>query len=179
MGFGLVERYDCLDWIHWVNRQTGGEIPVYLCGVSMGASTVLMTSGLVLPPNVRGIIADCGYTSPAAIWEHVARRHLHLSYRICGGPVNRLAGKRIRMAVDAETCPLALSRSQVPVLFIHGTEDRFVPIEMTFENYKACASPKQLFVVPGAAHGMSYLTDQKGYEAVVQNFWNSFDKKLS
>lgn len=174
IGFGLMERHDCLDWIDWVNKKTGEKLPVYLCGVSMGASTVLMAAGLPLPDNVRGILADCGYTSAVDIWKHVAKK-AHLSYRVCGKPAGRLAKKRLSIAIDAESCPQALSRSKVPVLFVHGTDDRFVPVEMTYENFKACTAPKRLFIVPGAEHGMSYLVDKKGYEATLKAFWADFD----
>lgn len=176
MGFGLIERYDCLDWVNWVNDRTGGKHPIYLCGISMGASTVLMAAGQKLPPNVRGIIADCGFTSPVDIWKYVAKNHLRLPYGVCGGPAGRSAQKRLRMAVDEETCPKALARCRVPVLFVHGTDDSFVPVEMTYENYKACQSPKRLFIVPGAEHGMSYLVDPEGYRAAVEGFWEEFDK---
>ena len=174
IGFGLTERYDCLDWVDWVNEKTGEGLPIYLCGISMGASTVLMAGGLPLPDNVRGILADCGYTSAVDIWKHVAK-NLHLSYGICGGPAGRIAKKRLCMDMDSESCPQALTRCHVPVLFVHGTDDKFVPIEMTYENFKACAGPKRLFVVPGAEHGMSYLVDPKGYEATVKAFWHDFD----
>ena len=175
IGFGLTERYDCLDWINWINENSEMPLPIYLCGVSMGASTVLMAAGLPLPDNVRGIVADCGYTSAVDIWKHVARK-AHISYSMCGRPAGRMAKKRLKMAVDAETCPQALARSKTPVLFIHGTDDKFVPIEMTYENFKACAAPKRLFVVPGAEHGMSYLVNQKGYESAIQSFWAEFDE---
>ncbi len=59
----------------------------------------------------------------------------------------------------------------IPVLFIHGTDDTFVPVEMTYENYKACNAPKKLFIVPGATHAMSYLVDKNGYENTVKEFW--------
>lgn len=174
IGFGLTERYDCLDWINWVNKNTEKTLPIYLCGVSMGASTVLMAAGLSLPDNVRGIVADCGYTSPVDIWKHVAKQ-AHISYGMCGRPAGRLAKKRLQIAVDAETCPQALSRSKTPVLFVHGTDDKFVPVEMTYENYKACNAPKRLFIVPGAEHGMSYMVDPKGYESAIKAFWAEFD----
>jgi fermentation-respiration switch protein FrsA (DUF1100 family) len=176
MGFGLTERYDCLDWIHWVNKHTGGNLPIYLCGVSMGASTVLMATDLPLPENVRGVVADCGFTSPVDIWKHVARQ-AHLAYGVCGGPIGRIAKKRLQMAADATSCPQALAKSKIPVLFVHGTDDRFVPIEMTYANFKACAAPKRLFIVPGAEHGMSYLVDPAGYQAAIRDFWHTFDKK--
>ena len=177
ISFGLAERHDCLDWINWANENSRKTLPIYLCGISMGASTVLMAGGLSLPENVHGIIADCGYTSAVDIWKHVAK-NLHLSYGICGGPAGKLAEKRLQMAMDSESCPQALSRCHVPVLFVHGTDDRFVPIEMTYENYKACAAPKRLFIVPGAEHGMSYLVDPKGYENALKAFWEDFDQEI-
>lgn len=67
MGFGLTERYDVLDWVNWAIDRCGQEIPIYLAGVSMGATTVLMAAGLDLPNNVHGIAGDCGFTSPQAI----------------------------------------------------------------------------------------------------------------
>ena len=62
---------------------------------------------------------------------------------------------------------------------IAGTDDDFVPVEMTYENYKACAAEKRLLIVPGAGHGMSYILDKEGYEKAVLEFWNEFDRKTS
>ena len=69
----------------------------------------------------------------------------------------------------------ALLATDVPVLFVHGTDDHFVPIEMTYKNYEACASPKRLLVVPGAEHAMSYYVDSRAYEKAVLDFWKDFD----
>lgn len=171
MGFGLLERYDCYDWINWVNERMGSNLPIYLGGLSMGATTVLMTSGFSLTKNVKGIIADCGFTSPGEIWKHVVKNNLHLPYEIYGALANELCRKRINVSSDEYSTIQALQNSKTPVLFIHGTEDNFVPIQMTYENYKACASPKTLFVVPGAGHGMSYIWDKKGYETATKTFW--------
>ena len=67
MGFGLLERHDCLCWLRWLHENGCAGLPVYLCGISMGASTVLMTAGQPLPENVIGVLADCGYTSAKEI----------------------------------------------------------------------------------------------------------------
>lgn len=171
MGFGLIERYDCIDWLRWINQNTGGNLPVYLAGVSMGASTVLMASALDLPENVRGILADCGYTSVHAIWKHVTEQNLHLLYGIHGPFADRLCKRKIHAGTKDYSTTEALKTCRVPVLFVHGTEDRFVPVGMTFENYQACRAPKRLFVVPGAGHGMSYFVDRSGYERETRSFW--------
>jgi len=140
----------------------------------MGATTVLMAAGHPLPASVRGIIADCGFTSPKAIWKHVVQGNLHIPYGFVGSSLDK-AYQQIADADSDYSCETALQDCHVPVLFIHGTDDRFVPIEMTYDNYKACAAPKRLFVVPGAEHGMSYFEDKEGYEKTVKQFWADYD----
>ena len=174
MGFGLTERFDCPEWVKWVNQRCGSELPIYLTGVSMGATTVLMAAGLELPDNVKGIIADCGFTSPEEIWKHVARHNLHLPYGIRRSAANGICKRKIHMAANAYSTLDALKNTRIPVLLIHGTDDHFVPVEMTYQNYKACVGPKQLFVVPGADHGMSYLVDGEGYRRRMAEFWSSY-----
>lgn len=175
MGFGMMERYDCLEWVKWVNTRNETGLPIYLAGVSMGAATVLMASGLDLPRNVHGIISDCGFTSPHDIWKHVVENNLHLSYGVVGNIASDICKKKIQMGAKDYSTIEALKTNKIPVLFIHGTDDHFVPVEMTYENYKACTAPKRLFVVPGADHGMSYSVDEKGYQAAMRDFWNEFD----
>lgn len=175
LGFGLLERHDCRGWIDWVNRKTEGKLPIYLAGISMGATTVLMTAGMDLPENVRGIIADCGFTSADDIWRHVARHNLHLHYGIYAGTANALCKKRLSMDAKEYSTLDAMAECEVPVLFIHGTEDAFVPVEMTYENYKTCTAPKHLLVVPGANHGMSYCMNTQGYQEAVLDFFRRYD----
>lgn len=175
MGFGLLERYDCLDWINWVNERTDAKLPIYLGGISMGATTVLMTAGFDLPENVRGIVADCAFTSPHAIWKHVIENNFHLPYGLYSKAARDLCKRKIQMSSDSYSTQEAMQKCTVPVMLIHGTDDHFVPVEMTYENYKASVSPKRLFIVPGAEHGMSYIVDKVGYEDAVKKFWNDYD----
>lgn len=177
MGFGLLERYDCLDWINWAIEETEGKLPVYLGGVSMGATTVLMTAGLNLPDRVCGIVADCGFTSPEAIWKHVVENNLRMTYgNFRGAVASDLCKKRISIGAGDYSTIDAMKVCPVPILFIHGTDDRFVPVEMTYENYKNCISPKELLIIPGAEHGMSYFLGKDQYEQKIIDFWNNYDK---
>ena len=179
MGFGVLERFDCLEWLRWIGNENRENLPVYLAGVSMGAATVLMASGLELPVEVCGIIADCAYTSPEAIWSHVARKNLHLSYRGRKAVVEGICRKRLHCGAGECSTVDALKHNRCPVLFIHGTDDHFVPVEMTYENYKACAAPKHLLVVPGADHGMSYVVDKTGYQTAMMAFWSECERTIS
>ncbi len=178
MGFGLTERFDCLEWIRWVTERCGDRLPIYLCGVSMGATTVLMAAGLSLPQNVHGIMADCAFTSPDAIWRHVANKNLHLIYDLHRGFADALCREKLRVGLTDYSTIDALRTATVPVLFIHGTDDHFVPVRMTYENYKACAAPKRLLIVPGADHGMSYFMNRDEYEKRAREFWQEFDGQV-
>ncbi len=177
IGFGLIERFDCRDWIDWVNENINpSNLPIYLAGISMGATTVLMASSLELSKNVHGIMADCGFTSPHAIWKHVADNNLRISYSLVSAMANSMYKKRIDMNTDDYSTTQALAQTNIPVLLIHGSDDRFVPVEMTYENYKACQSPKKLLIVPGATHAMSYYINTFEYQNAVKKFWKEFDK---
>lgn len=175
IGFGVTERHDCLEWIRWVMKNDLDELPIYLCGVSMGATTVLMTAGLEMPKCVHGIMADCGFTSPDEIWRHIANNNLHLTYHLRRTIARNIYERKNEACKFDYSTVDALRTSRTPVLLIHGTEDHFVPVEMTYRNYMACSAPKRLLIVPGADHGMSYLMDKAGYETAVRNFWQEFD----
>ena len=175
MGFGLLERYDCLSWVNRV-VSFGDGLPIYLSGISMGAATVMMAAGLELPDQVHGIVADCGYTSPDAIWKYVTEKNLHLPYTgFRRKVIEDLCRRKLNSESSRYSCADALAKAKVPVLFIHGSSDHLVPVRMSYENYLACASPKRLLIVPGAEHGMSYLIETEKYQQAVLDFWRDFD----
>ena len=174
ISFGLMERFDAYEWLKWASEKT--NLPIYAAGVSMGASTVLMMTEFELPERVKGIIADCGYTSPNDIWKHVVKNNMHLPYGLYSAGVEGECKKKINHGAEGISCIEALRKCKVPILFVHGTDDKFVPVEMTYENYKACASEKRLFIVPGASHGMSYMTDTEGYQRKLLEFWADYDE---
>ena len=167
--FGVKERFDCLDWIAYANERFGKETPILLMGLSMGAATVLMAAGLELPANVKGIMADCGFSSPKEILQEVIKQ-MKFPVRITYFFVRTAA--RIFGHFDPEEASAieALKEAKVPVLIIHGDDDRFVPSRMSRENYDACASAKEILIVPGAGHGLSYCVDAKAYEKAVEDF---------
>ncbi len=172
MGFGMMERFDCMEWIKWLGSHTE-NLPLYLAGVSMGATTVLMTANLELPSNVRGIMADCGFTSAHDIWKHVTEKNLHLPYPLHSA--DALCREKTSMGTrDCSTVDV-LKESRVPVLLAHGTVDSFVPVSMTYENYLACKSPKHLLIVPGADHGMSHFKEPERYEQETLKFFHAYD----
>ena len=177
MGFALLERYDCREWVKWVSEKTSQDLPVYIYGVSMGSATVMMTAGLDLPENVKGVIADCGYTSPQDIWKHLLHKNMHLPY-------GRLLDLMMKVKFELRTGERdidhssidALKKCDLPVLFVHGAEDDFVPPEMSYRNYEAFEGDKELLIVEGAAHAVNYRTDPAAYEAAVKRLWAKAEK---
>lgn len=168
--FGIMEKYDCLSWIEYAIARFGANQKIILYGMSMGASTTLMASGLELPQNVVGVVADCGYTSPSAIIKKVIVDRgypVHLTYFFV-----RLGGIIFgHFDISDRTHADYLARSKTPTLFIHGSDDRFVPCEMGIENYNTCACEKKnILIVDGAGHGISYMTDKLAYMSAVNDF---------
>ncbi len=172
ISFGVYERFDCLDWIEWAGEYFGKHIPVYLAGVSMGASTVLMSCGQKLPSYVKGCIADCGYTSPEEIWRHVASDCLHLIYP--ASTLRSLCKEKLHFDPGRHSTLAAMAKATLPILFIHGEDDHFVPMEMSLENYDACASDKMIMLSPGAEHGLSYYVEPERYQDYMLRFFERF-----
>ena len=168
--FGVKERMDCLKWIEYARERFGNRIRILLCGISMGASTVLMASGMDLPENVRGIVADCPFTTPKEIVYKVSK-DLKLPPRIIWPLLRlgaRLYGRFDPAGVDAAE---AVKRSPVPILLIHGEDDRFVPCEMGRRIAAANPDRVELHTFPNAGHGLSFLIDRPRYEQITKAFF--------
>ncbi len=175
IGFGLLERFDALSWINYVNSINEKNLPIYLTGISMGASTVLMASGFELGNSVKGIIADCGFTSPKEIFRYVTRTNFKIPILFRQNLVDEFCKSKINFASDDYSTLVAMKNCKIPILFIHGEKDTFVPIEMTYQNYETCIAEKMLFTVPGATHGLCYVYDKDGYEKALKSFWEKYD----
>ena len=176
IGFGILDRYDCLSWLNYVNSRFGDDKQLILFGTSMGGSTVLMAAGLPdFPKNVKAIIADCAFTSPEEVFTHVLKR----DYKLPKFPImninNVICKKKAGYGFSDCSTIDAVSKTTCPVLFIHGKEDTFVPPWMSERNYEACASPKELLMMENAGHGGSYYENPELYEKTAKAF---LDKHL-
>ena len=165
--FGMKERYDVLAWCRWLTEERGCTQPVFLDGISLGCSTVLMASDLDLPDSVAGIIADCGYTSAYEIIAAVMKNMLKLPpFPVM--PLLQLAARaELGMPLDAVSAEDCVRRTSIPILFAHGEQDHFVPAEMGKRNHAACASRKWLLLSPEAAHGESWLKSREEYTQLI------------
>ena len=169
MTFGVLERHDCLRWADYAAKRFGNDRKIFLSGVSMGAATVLMAASLPLPENVSGIIADCPYSTPGAIIRKVIS-DMHAPATLLY-PFVALGAFLYGGFCIWEESPLhAVTNTKIPVLLIHGSEDKFVPSHMSTWIYDRCGGDRYIELFPGAGHGGCCATDPKRYEKILRSF---------
>lgn len=170
MTLGVRERTDVPVWVDYAASRFGAKHPIFLQGASMGASTVTMASAYHFSGNVRGLIADCGFTSPhevvSSVWRDKTPFPAHFAVWLLDLFARWFADFSLRECDAAD----ALARTEYPVLFLHGAADKFVPSYMTRRAYEACGSEKTLLLVEGAGHCMSYLVGRSRVEAAYRDF---------
>lgn len=168
--FGIKESEDCLCWINYLVDRFGSDCKIILAGVSMGAATVLMATELDLPSNVKGVIADCPFSSPSKMIKKVIKEDMHLPAKILF-PFVWLGGVVYGHFNISKTSALkAMEKCNVPILLIHGLADTLVPPYMSKEVYDACKTKKYILLVEGATHAVSYIKDERAYINQVEEF---------
>lgn len=176
IGFGWHERKDYVQWINYIIEKKGVDSEILLHGVSMGGATVLMTSGENLPEQVKAIVEDCGYTSAEGVLEYQLKR----MYNLPGFPIVNVTSMLTKLKAGytfSEASALEqVKKAKVPIMFIHGEKDTFVPFEMVYELYDAANTEKELYVVPDAEHGNAYDINPSLYEEKVTNFVTKYIK---
>lgn len=173
VGMGWHDRLDMVDWINTIVAQDP-QAEIILYGVSMGGATVMMTAGEELPANVKAIVEDCGYTSADGIFTY----QLKDLFGLPKFPVIQAASvvSKIRAGywLGEASALDQVAKSVTPMFFIHGDADAFVPFDMVHEVYEAATCPKELYVVPDAAHGYSATLAGEVYWGKVFDFVNQF-----
>lgn len=171
--FGILERKDVLGWIKYANKRFG-SVPIMLSGVSMGAATVLMVSGMDLPKNVKGILADCPFDAPANIIKKVLGQDRGLPVKFVY-PLILLGGKVYgKFNLEEDTPIQAVKKSKVPILLIHGDADRFVPYEMSCNIHKAAPDKIEFHTIHDAGHAINYVTKPEQYTRIVKAFTQKY-----
>lgn len=175
IGFGILDRFDCLRWIKYVNNRFGSEKQIVLYGVSMGATTVLMTAGFPeVAESVKAVIADCAFTSPYEVFKHILKRDYHLPPFPVMDMNDAMCRKKAGYGFSDYSTIDAVQSTTIPCLFIHGSEDNFVPVYMSRQNYNACSSEKDIMIVQNAGHGASYYENVPAYEEKIISFTEKY-----
>lgn len=172
-GFGALDARDCAGWCRIIAERIP-ERAIFLHGISMGGATVCIAAGSPLPPQVKGIISDCAYSSATEQFSHVMRTSMHIPGWI-GAILLPVASLFCRLRAGyffGEASPIdALPRAAVPMLFIHGGKDDYVPTAMAHRLHAACPTSTGLLIVDDATHGVSYPVDPDAYGAALDTFF--------
>lgn len=170
VGFDYFEANDMLDWIDYLVERFGKDIKIILHGVSMGGATVCQMASRV-PKQVKFIVSDCAYTSAYDQFKKMVN----------GAGINKSAHSMIQIvnAMNKRLAKYDLSQtdvrdsvvnSKVPMLFVHGKVDDFVPVEMCYELYDICNAEKEIFIVDDAYHAQSVVKAEKQYYALLDKY---------
>ena len=166
---GWCERFDIVDWINYINRNELGA-KIVLHGVSMGAATVMMTTGEKLPKNVICAIEDCGYTSVYDAYTYKIPQMMKIPAFPFINVFRHAIKKRVGFDIKEASALEQVKKSKTPILFIHGDEDSVVPVEMAKTLYKNANCDKEILIIKGANHEMSALLCPDLYWKTVWNF---------
>ncbi len=175
IGMGWDDRIDIISWINKILAENPNA-EIVLHGVSMGAATVLMTSGEEIPSNVKAIVADCGYTS---VWDEFAYQ-LDDLFSLPEFPILNVSSivAKIRAGyfLGEASSIKQVKKSKTPILYIHGDKDDFVPYYMMEKLYNATNSEKEMLTIKGAEHAKASEVDPETYWTTVNNFINKYIK---
>lgn len=176
IGYGWNDRLNVIKWAEMLVEQNS-DSEITLFGVSMGAATVMMASGEEsLPDQVVNIIEDCGYSS---VWDELKYQAKEM-YNLPAFPilyeVSAISKIRAGFSYGQASSVNQLKNNTRPVLFIHGSDDAFVPTSMVYKNYQATQGEKELYIVKGAGHAKSFETDPQAYIEKISTFLKKYEK---
>ncbi|TLG74229.1 alpha/beta hydrolase [Culicoidibacter larvae] len=171
IGMGWPDRIDYLDWISKMIDQNGKDSQIIVHGVSMGGATVAMLSGETLPEQVKFLVEDCGYTSAWDIFEY----QLNDLYSLPAFPILNATSVMTKIRAgylfDEASAVEQVKKATLPMIFVHGSDDTFVPTEMVYQLYDAAPVEKELLIVEGAQHGNAFSVDQTGtYKQLINTY---------
>ena len=173
-GFGWPDRLDLIDWTEKLVEKLGADTEVIYHGLSMGAATVLMASGEEeLPRQVKAIVADSPYESVYQLFAYQMNRMFHLPAFPLLDSTSLLTKIRAGYLFKEASALSEVEKTDVPILYVHGNADTFVPVAMAEDLYQNTSSDSELYLVDGANHGESFAMDKTEYKNRVQHFLNN------
>ncbi len=173
IGMGWHDRLDVKKWIEYIVNENGNS-SIILYGVSMGATTVMMVLGEQLPSNVRLAIEDCGYNSIKEEVEYLVNFMFGLPAWPIVSAANLITKLRAGFFLGDGNCVEQLKKNKLPVLFIHGDSDTFVPTSNLEKLFKASNGPKEKLIIENASHAKSLVMDFDLYWDTIKSFLDKY-----
>ncbi|MGP4074205.1 alpha/beta hydrolase [Piscibacillus sp. B03] len=174
--FGWHSRLDLVDWVNRLVDKQGEDTEIILHGLSMGAATVLMTSGEELPDNVKAVIADSPYTSVYDLFDYQMGRMFKLPSFPLLDSTSVVTKAKANYSLKEASALKQVKKTDLPILYIHGNNDEFVPTRMTQELYDNTNSEKQLKIFDKSSHGEAFAIYREEYIETLEQFLNEYMK---
>lgn len=172
IGMGWTDHYDCNMWIDYILSQDPDAV-IVLHGQSMGAATALMMTGEEnLSENVAAVVSDCSYTDAYSMFGEKIKEWFNLpAFPIVDTACIVLKVRGGYNLKDASAIN-AVQKSNTPTLFIHGSDDAMISVQMTKSLYESASCPKKLLIVEGAGHAQAQDKDPDTYYSTIKEFLN-------
>ena len=174
--FGIKESEDLINWIKYLNKNYKDK-SIILAGVSMGATTILMSlKDIKKNMHVKCVISDCAYIIPKDEILYCIKNYFHINGKIFINMINIWSKLIAKFDLKEKDTITSLKNTNIPILFIHGKDDDFVPVENTNKNYELYKGTKEILLIDDANHGLSYLIDPNKYIKTVTKFIKKYNK---
>lgn len=167
---GWKDRLDVMQWMQIANHLFGDSTQMVVHGISMGGATTMMVSGEKQPPYVKCFVEDCGYTSVWDEFTHELKSSFHLPAFPLMYTTSWLCDRKYGWNFKEASSLNQVAKSELPMLFIHGDKDTYVPTWMVYPLYETKPAPKELWIVLGASHAVAYKENKEEYTQKVHNF---------
>lgn len=171
---GWLDRKDVMQWMEVANQIYGDSTRMVVHGISMGAATTMMVSGEAQPDYVKCFVEDCGYTS---VWDQFGKE-LKEQFGLPEFPLmytaNWLCDWTYGWSFSEASALEQVKKCSLPMLFIHGEKDDYVPTWMVYDLYETKPEAKEIWTVPNADHATSYKLNKETYTEKVKQFTDKY-----
>jgi len=174
IGFGWHERLDVIDWTDLLIEKLGPNTEIVMHGVSMGAASVLMASGEHMPEQVKAIVADSPYTNVYDLFAYQMNRMYHLPAVPILPTTSAVTKMRAGYSLTEASALDQVKKAEVPILYVHGEADDFVPTQMAEELYENTKSDAEIMKVAGAGHSESFVVAKEKYTEKLEAFLGEY-----
>ena len=172
--FGYKEKFDLINWINYINENYENT-EILLHGVSMGAATILQTIEMKeLPNNIELVISDCSYSSLEKQFTSMLK-NINISNEFLLWNINTTTKIKLGFSIYDVSPMESVKNSNIPILFIHGEQDNYVPFEMVYENFENANCEKELLTIKDASHANCSKTNEILYWNTIWSFIEKYN----
>ena len=146
---GCSEHYDVISWINFIiNADPDASISLF--GTGIGANAVMNAAGDYLPSQVKCAVEEGGFTEIKDLLRLALTDALKIDGNVILPALNLMVKQFLHFSIYDVSTHRQLQQAQIPMLFIHGSEDSFLPESMLFDNFYAYGAERTLMTLQEA-----------------------------